>query len=264
MHVNCQLHCRYLYLTHGCYVSLHHSLLNLTSLGHDIAICVCKLVIANIAGQATCHVSICMYIIRLECYKIRYNLTGIYSQGASSDGFPVYATQRAAPAPPAVLPRVAVAAAAPWQAPMPSWHANSSAVAPVAQQYGYEEQQAAGSQDSSSHFRFLLGQGSSQDSRSTPSLSNRSVPKFLEDSWAHGEPQQGATRQAQAPPVPPPPPGRTSLTLSPAPLCPCPAKQLPQTMTRLSIAPTLMSMSIAAFTIGVSSSQRSEHTDRHS
>ena len=160
-----------------------------------------------------------------------------------------------------MLPRVAVAA--PWQAPMPSWHANSSAVVPVAQQYGYEEQQAAGSQDSSSHFRFLPGQGSSQDSRSTPSLSNRSVPKFLEESWARGEPQQGGTRQAQAPPVPPPPPpGRTSLTLSPAPPCPSPANQLPQTMTRLSIAPTLMSMSIVACTIGLSSSQHNKNTDR--
>ena len=136
-------------------------------------------------------------------------LTSVCPQGASNDAFSGPPAQRVAPTPPAVLPRVAVAAPAPapWQAPMPSWHANSSAVAPMSQQYGYEEQQASGSQDSSSHFRFLPGQGSSQDSQSTPSLSNRSVPKFLEDSWACGEPQQGATRQTQAPPVPPPPPG---------------------------------------------------------
>ena len=178
---------------------------------------VCKFSKANPASATTCHVpisivhdpirtlqhSISIYMIQPSCY----------SQGTSGEGFLVSPAQRAAPGPPAVLPRVAVAAPAPWQAPMPSWHANSSAVVPTSQQYGYDEQQASGSQDSSSHFRFLPGQGTSQDSQSTPSLSNRSVPKFLEESWARGEPQQGAARQAQAPPVPPAPPGRTSLAL---------------------------------------------------
>ena len=134
----------------------------------------------------------------------------MYTQGRSSDAF-LPASAMGAPAPPPVLPRVA--AQDPWQQPgVPSWHANSPALAPPPPQgFGYEQQQQPGqgsSQDSSSNFRFLPGQALSQDSQSTPSLSNRSVPKFLEESWARGEPQPSARRQPQAPPAPPPPPGR--------------------------------------------------------
>ncbi|KAL3156740.1 hypothetical protein ABBQ38_001015 [Trebouxia sp. C0009 RCD-2024] len=129
-------------------------------------------------------------------------------QGRSNDAFSAAPAQRA-PAPPPVLPRVA--AQAPWQPGIPSWHANSPAAAAPPQSFGYEQQQQqpgqGSSQDSSSNFRFLPGQAFSQDSQSTPSLSNRSVPKFLEDSWARGEPQPSPRRQPQAPPAPPPPPG---------------------------------------------------------
>lgn len=135
-----------------------------------------------------------------------------HTQGRSSDALSAAPAQRAF-APPPVLPRVA--AQAPWQPGIPSWHANSPAVAAAPQGFGYEQQQQqpgqGSSQDSSSNFRFLPGQAFSQDSQSTPSLSNRSVPKFLEDSWARGEPQPGPTRQPQAPPAPPPPPGRKTF-----------------------------------------------------
>ena len=116
-------------------------------------------------------------------------------------------SQRAGPGPPAVLPRMAVATPTPWQPQVTSWSSNSSMAAPLPQGYSYEEQQASESQDSSGQFRFLPGQHSSQDSQSTPSLSNRSVPKFLQDSWARGEPQPGPQRQP--PPPPPLPPGKT-------------------------------------------------------
>ena len=101
-----------------------------------------------------------------------------------------------------------------------SWSAANSIVMPSHhQQQGsviIDSQQAVGSQDSSGQFRFLPGQRSSQDSQSTPSLSNRSVPRFLEEAWARGEPQQQGARQAPSmpppPPPPPPPPGTEHLT----------------------------------------------------
>jgi len=89
---------------------------------------------------------------------------------------------------------------------MPSHHQQQGSVI-------IDSQQAVGSQDSSGQFRFLPGQRSSQDSQSTPSLSNRSVPRFLEEAWARGEPQQQGARQAPSmpPPPPPPPPGTDHL-----------------------------------------------------
>ena len=126
-------------------------------------------------------------------------------QSASNDDFTISNAQRAAPAPPAVLPRVAVAAPAPWQTLTAPWSANSSMMPAASRGTWQEEQQASGSQDSSGQFRFLPGQRSSQDSQSTPSLSNRNVPRFLQDSWERGEPQPGPQRHP--PPPPPPPPG---------------------------------------------------------
>ncbi|KAL0034341.1 hypothetical protein WJX77_009981 [Trebouxia sp. C0004] len=126
---------------------------------------------------------------------------------------PVSSAQWATNAPPVVLPRVAVAGPTPNYPQINSWSAASSTVMPsYHQQQGsiiIDSQQALGSQDSSAQFRFLPGQRSSQDSQSTPSLSNRSVPRFLEEAWARGEPQQQGPRQAPSmpPPPSPPPPG---------------------------------------------------------
>lgn len=113
--------------------------------------------------------------------------------------------------PPAVLPRVAVAAPAPMYSQTNSWSGSGSTVMPMHQPSSsmIETPQASDSQGSSSQFRFLPGQPSSQDSQSTPSLSNRSVPRFLEEQWVKGEPEQPGLRQA--PPPPPPLPGRFPL-----------------------------------------------------
>ena len=123
---------------------------------------------------------------------------------------PVSSTQWASNAPPMVLPRVAVAAPTPNYPQTNTWSAANSIVMPSHhQQQGsviIDSQQAVASQDSSGQFRFLPGQHSSQDSQSTPSLSNRSVPRFLEEAWARGEPQQQGPRQAPSMPPPPPPP----------------------------------------------------------
>ena len=130
---------------------------------------------------------------------------------------PVSSSQWAAPPPPTVLPRVAVAPPVPNSYPQTnSWSATNSIVMPGHHQQGsviVDSQQAPGSQDGSGQFRFLPGQRSSQDSQSTPSLSNRSVPRFLEEAWARGEPEQQGSRQGPPlpPPPPPPPPGADRL-----------------------------------------------------
>ncbi len=132
---------------------------------------------------------------------------GVHLQNPASIVQPVSSAQWATNAPPVVLPRVAVAGPTPNYPQTNSWTAANSIVMPSHHQQGsviIDSQQAVGSQDSSGQFRFLPGQRSSQDSQSTPSLSNRSVPRFLEEAWARGEPQQQGPRQA--PPMPPPPP----------------------------------------------------------
>ncbi len=145
-----------------------------------------------------------------------YLWLGLHLQNSTSVVQPVSSAQWATNAPPVVLPRVAVAAPTPNYPQTNSWSAANSIVMPSHhQQQGsviIDSQQAVGSQDSSGQFRFLPGQRSSQDSQSTPSLSNRSVPRFLEEAWARGEPQQQGARQAPSmPPPPPPPPPGTDL-----------------------------------------------------
>lgn len=129
---------------------------------------------------------------------------------------PLSDSQWTANPPPSVLPRVAVAAPVASYPQPNSWSATNSVMMPGHHQQGsviIDSQQAPGSQDSSGQFRFLPGQRFSQDSQSTPSLSNRSVPRFLEEAWANSEPQQQGSGQGppMPPPPPPPPPGAVLL-----------------------------------------------------